>query len=411
MKRVILSAVAVLLASCLLHGHGMAQAKPYKVSNYPSHSSSFFGKLLSGRVWVFENPDLEGYADVPHAVLYDASGKRIRCIGHRTGSRKLHWVDKSYGRWEVEEKFEASLRYVFKQKRPGFFFFYYDPDGGTLANESATEDKNGEVVWTRPSVGWVQDSWPRMFADGCPGIELPAGMKVNEKQTSSSLRELRRQDPDAVIRHFPGSELTGPGRVGIAERGTPTTTREEVWAFLNAQEGNVMLGPQGHGRVFVRGVEGVHGHAVWGLKDEGGIAWIADLVEYEEAGRKWFAWKYNGKVVARYRMGDPLPYLPTGRRHGAWQLTDKLIARAEPVPLPWMGKRFEGYRFLFHDKTLTVVTPTGDYLTGGWTWSAGNLVVWVEGDKDGARSIGWRDLAHELGTKPAVVTRAMLNGR
>ena len=304
-------------------GNVTAEVKPYKVSNYPSHDSSFFGELVSGRVWVFENPELKGYANVPHAELFQANGRHLRCTGHKTGGGKLHWVETETSRWEVDHKLEASLVNVFKQKKPGFRFFFYDPKTGTLAIELASHGKDGEVTWTRPDAGWVQDSWPRLFADGCPGIELPAGMAVNEKQTSSSLRDLREQDPDAVIRHFPGSELTGPGRVGVAAHDVPTTAKEEVWAFLDGQEGNVMLGPQGHGRVFVRGADGSRTHEVWGLKDEGDFAWTASLEEREESGHEWLVWTFNGKVVHRYRMGDPLPYPP-----------DRLPPRGVPVDRP-----------------------------------------------------------------------------
>ena len=91
MKKTTWAAIALMLW-CMAPGNVTAKEKPYKVSNYPSHDSSFFGELVSGRVWVFENPELKGYANVPHAVLFEASGRRIRCIGHKTGGGKLHWV-------------------------------------------------------------------------------------------------------------------------------------------------------------------------------------------------------------------------------------------------------------------------------------------------------------------------------
>ncbi len=414
MKRTVRIAALVLLGSCLLHGQGNAEVKPYKVSNYPSHKSSFFGSLMSGRVWVFENPEPEEFADIPHALIFDRSGKRIRCLGRRTGSGKPRWVESGPGRWEVGSTGYASIRWLDRDKKKKFVFFFYDPEDGTISHERQTKDAEGKVTWILHNVGWVQDSWPRVLADACPGIELPPGMEINEKQTSSSPRELRRQDPDAVIRRFPGSEMTGPGRVGIAVHGVPTTTRAKVWAFLNAQEGNVMLGPKGHGRVFVRGAEDAAQHEIWGLKDEGGLAWTADMVEVTDDAGEWLYWKFDGKVVARYRMGDPLPYVSTGYRHGAWQLTDRLVGGAEATALPFMGDAYADRRFVFiGDGNLSVVDIDGNLapdegFEGTWRWTKGRLEVRVAGDSR-LHSIAWQDLARELGEKPALVTRAMLN--
>lgn len=74
-----------------------------------------------------------------------------------------------------------------------------------------------------------------------------------------------------------------------------------------------------------------------------------------------------------------------------------------------MGERYDGHRFLFHDKALTIVGPGETYLEGRWRWTRGRLEVTVGGDERNPVSIGWRDLARELGVRPAVWTPSTPN--
>ena len=46
--------------------------------------------------------------------------------------------------------------------------------------------------------GWLQESWPKSMAELCPG--LAAGVPVDERQTGTTLGDLRRQTPDAPLR-------------------------------------------------------------------------------------------------------------------------------------------------------------------------------------------------------------------
>ncbi len=96
--------------------------------------------------------------------------------------------------------------------------------------------------------------------------------------------------------------------------------------------------------------------------------------------------------------------LPEAHRHAAFRLTDGLIAKGEPVRLSWVGEQYAGHRFLFHDKTLTIVAPGETYLTGQWRWTNGHLQVWVDGEEQHAGSIAWRELARELGVTPTLWT-------
>ena len=76
-----------------------------------------------------------------------------------------------------------------------------------------------------------------------------------------------------------------------------------------------------------------------------------------------------------------------------------------------MGERYAGYRFLFHDKTLTIIGPGEEYFTGRWRWTKGRLQVTVDGEEEHAQSIGWRELARALGVEPRIWTLATPNTR
>ena len=52
--------------------------------------------------------------------------------------------------------------------------------------------------------------------EACPGLALPAGLPVNERQTATAYEAMMTQDPDAGLRNAPGAHLRGPGAVGIA---------------------------------------------------------------------------------------------------------------------------------------------------------------------------------------------------
>ncbi|MCY3745223.1 MAG: hypothetical protein OXH05_03240 [Acidobacteria bacterium] len=399
LTRIVSMALAGLaLASCVAHGES-GRIDPAIRVNYTPYSMDFYRKLMTGRVDVFEG--LGRFRNVVQGQVFASDGTVIECSGRRRLDNKIHWVAQTSTRWKiVTQRSGARIEWDYGGDHKRYASKFYDPETGGFDTEILTDNQ-----WIVTNPGQIQDSWPRALADACPGLKLPTHIRINEKQISLRMNELRRQDPDAPIRNFPGSHLTGPGRTGLAASGgRPTTSKKEVWAFLNSQEGNVMRGPRGHGRVFVRGAERSKRHDVWGLKDDGTLAWIADMVEYEEAGHEWLSWEFDDKSVARYRMGDPLPYLPTGHRHATFQLTDELIGKGEPVPLPWMGARYADHRFLFHDKTLTVVAPGETYLVGRWRWTKGQLQVWVDGEEQHAGSVAWRDLARELGVTPTVWT-------
>ena len=385
----------VALASCMAHGQGR-KLDPKVYVNHSPYGEAFYRELMTGRVNVFAG--LGRFGNAAQGLVYASDGTVIECSGRLRLDNKLHWIGLRSTRWSLVNKPEGvATQWGYGGRHKLYAWKFYNPATGAFNTEVWQSGR-----WIVGNLGQIQDTWPRALADACPDLKLPAHIRINEKQTSLRFDELRRQDPDAPIRHFPGSHLTAPGRTGLgASGGKPTTSRKEVWTFLHGQEGYVVRSASETGYVLGLARGGSTGE-VWRLADDGSIAATGVLREQGD----WIFIEIPGQPVLRYPMGYPVPVLPTVHRHAAWQLTDKLIARGEPLPLPWMGERYAGHRFLFHDKTLTIVAPGDRYLEGRWRWTRGCLEVTVEGDERNPVSIAWRDLARELGATPKVWTPA-----
>ncbi len=402
-------AAGALLASCVAHGAGGPGSIP-RQPNFTSHNVRFYEDLLSDRVFVFHNPHIPRYRNVPHAVIFRADGRFLECIGKWLKAGKLHWVERAY-RWSiVRAGIGAVVQYEIGGKRKVYGHYFYNPETGAVSAEALRAHADWRRTWTREGAGWVQDSLPRSLADGCPGLDLPAGMRINEKQTSQRLDELRRQDPDAPIRNFPGSHLTSPGRTGLgASGGRPTTTKAEVEAFLEAQQGNVLISTKRIGVTYVRAGDR---EELWRIGEEYHMAdgfW--DIVRTVDEAGELLEVREGVKVRRRYLIGYPFPYLPTGHRHPAFQLTDEFLARPYPRSLPFVGEAYADKRFVFHPKgKFSVVDEAGNlvegpHFAGTWAWTKGNLEMTVRNDPAGPKRVHWRILAAELGMKPVMWTK------
>ena len=386
------------LSSCMAHGQGR-KLDPEIYVNYTPYSEAFYRELMTGRVNLYA-PRAGKWRNVVHGQIFASDGSLIECRPGRVDG-KLFWIWVESDRWSVTKRREgARVEYHRADGHKGYKRYaskFYDPETGSFASEYLKERR-----WYRGTPGVIQDSWPRVLADGCPNLKPPAHIRINEKQTSPRLDELRRQDPDAPIRNFPGSHLTAPGRTGLgASRGRPTTTAEEVRRFLLEQTGNVVTSPAGVGHVFSYAGEG---NEVWRLAEDGGIAQVGQVREEGD----WLIVEVPGQRVLRYPVGYPVPVLPTGHRHAAFQLTDAFLARPYPRELPFMGEAYADKRFVFHPKgKFSVVDDAGNlvegpHFAGSWRWTRGRLEMTVRNDPAGPRSIGWRELAEHLGKTPAV---------
>ena len=391
------------LASCVAHGQS-AKLDPKIHPNKTPYSADFYQELLSGRVNVMDGPRPR-YRNVVSGFVFGADGTVYECSPRRRLDGKLFWLASDAVRWSTYRKASGgALIWQLDPKQRNYSAKFYDPKTGGLSTEVWWQDANVLV-----GSGQIQDTWPRALADACPGLEIPAHIRINEKQTSLRMDELRRQDPDAPIRNFPGSHLTAPGRTGLgASGGRPTTTKAEVEAFLEAQHGNVLIGNKRIGLTYVRAG---NREELWRIGNWNMTDGFWDIVRTTDAAGEWIEIHDGPRVRIRYPIGYPFHFLPTGHRHPAFQLTDALLASPDPRALPHMGEAWADRRFVFHPKgKFSVVDQAGElvegpHFDGTWMWTRGRLEMTVRDDPAGPRSIGWRELASDLDMQPAVWTQ------
>ena len=360
-------------------------------ANLSSHDSRFFSQLLSGRVWVLERPNsrLASDRNTVWAHYHAPDGTLLACahLGGRYAPGTARW------RAVPSRAFRSLYNYLEPGTEPdpgrrrGHTPFFYDPDTGRLHNEAL-----GERGWAIASAGWVQESWPRAMKEACPALALPASLAVNEKQTAAAFDVMMAQDPEAAIRNAPGSHLRGPGAAGIAASGgRPMLTGTDLARFLEENDGFVLTDTAGARHVLALGAAG---DELWLLGEDGSVADVGMLVP-AASGREIAVHYERLPLRPRYRIGDPLPFLPTGERFAAFGITDRLAGSGARVtlPLPGLGERAVRLR---PDGTLTVADGSGGHLTGAWRWSRGALAVRVEGSAGPAR-IPWQVLAERAG--------------
>ena len=397
MKRIsILSlAAAAMAAASLVPGGAVAQTAPAG-PNYSSHAAAFFTGLLEGRVWILERPNASRAGDRNVVwAHYHAPGGTLLACAHLGGAHAP-----GTARWRVvpSREFRALYNYLEPGMEPdpgrrrGHSPIFHDPATGGLHNE-AVEPASG--AWAVASRGWVQESWPRAMKDACPDLDLPAGLPVNEKQTSAVFHEMIAQDAHAPVRGFPGSHLRGPGATGIAaSNGRPVLPAAALKRFLADNDGRVLVDTAGARHVLVLGRDR---DELWLLDRQGAIADTGHLVP--ASGGAEITLQYERLPLRpRYRVGDALPLLPTGERFAAMRLTDWLAGRSEPVSLPFMDRAEVAFRFMA-DGTLMAQLEDGGNLPGAWRWSRGELIVTLDGAAV-ANSYPWRALAGHVGWRP-----------
>lgn len=181
-------------------------------SNPSSHDTAFFEKLLAGRVHVYR--DAKG-GDEAMARYHGHDGRTVICSLHY-GSYKPRGYE-----WRVldDPRHRAFfVRLVANEARvENQHPLFYDGESGRFHLEWFTPTWGR---WVLAHDGWVQESWPRALADACPSIvaELPEDLPINERQTEKHLYRMKDQDPDAVIRRFPGWESGDPAAKGLGIR-------------------------------------------------------------------------------------------------------------------------------------------------------------------------------------------------
>ncbi|MCY4319313.1 MAG: hypothetical protein OXE76_09020 [Alphaproteobacteria bacterium] len=393
------------LAACTAQGQS-GNLDPKVYFNHTPYSGRFYEALLSDRVNVLSGGGQ--FRNVVIGVVFGADGTVFQCAAGRVEG-KLFWWSNPNIRWGTYRRGDGG-RLIWQQvggerRRTTRF---YDPKTGELSVEGWRKKKNAWVVVNR---GQIQDTWPRALADACPNLKIPAHIRINEKQTSKKFDELRRQDPDAPIRNFPGSHLTAPGRTGLGASGNrPTTTKAEVEAFLEAQEGNVIVNSRGRDLTYVRVGDR---EELWRMGNYYRADGYLDVVRTMDEAGEWIEIHeetHDGpKVWRRYPIGYPFPYLPTGHRHPAFQITDAWLAKPHPRSLAFMGEAYADKRFVFHPEgRFSVVDEAGNlvegpHFDGVWRWTKGHLEMTVRDDR--SYSINWRELAVDVDPPPKMWSR------
>ena len=362
--------------------------------NYSSHDAAFFSELLTDRVWVLERPNSAQAGDrgLVWGIHHAADGTARACI-HLDGA----WQART-DRWRVvpSPRFRALYNYHHAGTEPdpghvrGHIPVFYDPDTGRLHSESV-----GPAGWFVLSLGWVQESWPLALKEACPGLELPADLPINERQTSSAMELTVAQDPGAAVHAHPGSELRAPGSTGLAmSAGAPAVTAAELGRFLAANDGHVLESPAGVRVVLALGAER---DELWRLDADGNVADTAVLLPTTDGTGIAAQWERLPRRL-EYRLGDPFPLQPTGERYGAMTFTDRLAAAGGTVALPFgeMGD----IALRFHEGgAVTAEDVHGSELGGRWRWSRGHLHVSLDGMTE-TLAWPWRDLARHIRAFP-----------
>ena len=359
-------------------------------ANYSSHGAAFFKSLLAGRVWVLERPS-SSRADDRGTVWahYHAPDGTLLACAHLGGGYAA-----ATARWRVvpSRSFRALYNYLEPDaqpdpgKRRGHTPIFHDPGTGGLHNETLSG-----TGWRVASRGWVQESWPRSMKTACPGLAVPAALPVNELQTSTAFAAMMAQDPEAPVRHAPGSHLRGPGATGIAAaQGRPRLPAANLARFLEGNDGFVLTDTAGARHVLVLGAEG---DELWLLGENGAVADTGLLVPSSD-GTEIAVHYRRLPIRPRYRIGDALPFLPTGERFAAMRMTDRLAAEGTTLALPFPG-RAETVVRLAGDGTLAAEGGGRGTVSGTWRWSRGELAVTLDGRES---RYPWRLLAGLTGS-------------
>ena len=371
-----------------------------RADNPSSHAPEFFRDLLAGRVWVGTVATGSG-ADAARGVYFDPEGRTVRCPQGEAAAHRSWGIAR-------DRRHRALLRGLLdgRPRLPegerGGAPVFYDGETGGLHVEAWT-GAGGAAGWRPAAIGHLQDSWPRAMADRCPGIDLPAHLPVNGRQTERVYEALRTQDGEAPVRWFPGSDLRGPGahgrglasvRAGGGDAAA-TLSADELREFLARRAGEVLVHDDGSRHVLVLREAGDElwrvAHDDW-VEDVGRLSLGGDeiVVSYAEPDRE-----------ERWDVDFALPVVPTGERYAAMVFADWLVWQPEPVVLPFHGVARVGFRFA-PDGAAAASTVNGGEVEAEWQWSRGNLVIRVRGFPRAA-SYPWERLAAHVGWPGAPV--------
>ena len=363
---------------------------------------------------------------VTRAAYHLRDGGTLSCEGEKRRYSAVR-LDGSYFTWEGHDGRTAAIGNDAGHRSP----IFYNVRSGRFHIETWNERSD---QWLISADGWIQEGWPRLMADACPGITqeiLDDGGWINEKQTHPTIYKMLEQDPAAplVLSHrtpnhptgiaaaisspwhwcfettrrpvlpahcFPeGEEATGAG----ASLQLPESPEEaanhlrlaDLAATLTAAHGHIVEDRLGRAYVLALGPT----DELWAVDEEGHLTDVGYLTWNSATATLELDWELKGDVASfHYRPGDPLPVIDTGRQHPLFALADWLVEDASDVVLPFMGRQA---RFLFQEGGALTVRGTDRDFGGRWLVSRGRLILEVDGIEERA-AYRWDLLASHLQT-------------
>ncbi|MCY4431165.1 MAG: hypothetical protein OXC11_12340, partial [Rhodospirillales bacterium] len=207
---------AAFLAFLAPTGPTVGQTPPF---NYTSHSPQFIERLLAGRVWVWRKEAASSGERSVAAYAFFPDGRLSQCLGLKLKGGE-RWRPVTSDRWRAGRSITAgtmlALHAPLRKPKPFWTPVFYNPATGAVWTETNSRFWVGSRRnWTVLDRGWIQEGWPAAFREVCPDLPLPPGMKIEERQTALDWEAMRKQAPDAIVRKFPGSTATSPGRTGL----------------------------------------------------------------------------------------------------------------------------------------------------------------------------------------------------
>ena len=137
-------------------------------------------------------------------------------------------------------------------------------------------------------------------------------MAIEKRQSTLDWADMRKRAPDAIVRDFPGSEQTSPGRTGIGRsNGAPTTDPTKIEAWLTSREGRLLAHVSGR---TVKVGPRESGERPLQVTDDNGTSYADGRISYLEGGD--IVIEVPGARAERIPPGYPLPFLSLSDRAG-----------------------------------------------------------------------------------------------
>lgn len=195
---------ALPLASCAAQGNAPMAPLVVPRAETGDWAPGTLRALLDNRIYVHEQRGIPGGVSVRHT---SADGTWRGCGISPEGEPV--WA--ASGKWTVGEdargRATLSARVDGKEEDervPWLYVVHYDPGTGDVR----VRGRGRADKWVTTSRGWAQTKLPQIAVDTCKETDW-RGLAVDERQTGTTLAELRRQAPDAVLKGL-AKPLPGP---------------------------------------------------------------------------------------------------------------------------------------------------------------------------------------------------------